>query len=71
MIDEVLNVKASGPALLMKLTDDQLVEGKLQQSSEEIISSAHSIGSENLDAFDETEKDDRRIVASKLLERQG
>ena len=71
MIDMAVNEKDSGQTLLMKSKDDQLAGGRLQQSSTEIISNEHNNPRENFDSLEEKEKDERRIVASKLLERQG
>ena len=61
----------SGRLLLIKSTDDQLVNDHMQHSNAEAINNSQNTNRENSDVIDELEKDERRIVASKLLERQG
>ena len=65
------NETDSGRLLLIKSTDDQLVKDHIQHSSAEAINNNQNTNRENSDIIDELEKDERRIVASKLLERQG
>ena len=65
------NETDSGRLLLIKSNDDQLVNDHLQHSSAEAINNNRNNERENSDVIEELEKDERRIVASKLLERQG
>ena len=70
-VDMPANETDSGRLLLIKSTDDQVVNDHLQHSSAEAINNNRNNERENSDVIDELEKDERRIVASKLLERQG
>merc|ERR1712223_2085134 len=70
-VDMPANETDSGRLLSIKSTDDQLVKDHIQHSSAEAINNNQNTNRENSDVIDELEKDERRIVASKLLERQG
>merc|ERR1712223_1470042 len=70
-VDMPANETDSERLLLIKSTDDQLANDHLQHTGAEAINNNRNNERGNSDIIDELEKDERRIVASKLLERQG
>ena len=71
MIDVATNENDSGRSLLIKSEDDKLLKEHIQNSSTDAINNSQPTIKETSNVLEEFEKDERRMVATKLLERQG
>ena len=60
-----------GRSLLVKSTEEKVVKEHQQLASTDEINNSQRTIRENSDGLEELERDERRMIASKLLERQG
>ena len=58
-------------SLHIKSTEEKVVKEHQQLASTDEINNSQRTIRENSDGLDELERDERRMIASKLLERQG
>ena len=63
--------KGSHLSLHIKSTEEKVVKEHQQLASTDEINNSQRTIRENSDGLEEFERDERRMIASKLLERQG